>query len=549
MSRIVPGPNVVAGLATRRGPFRAFGLLALSLCVVACGGGGATTPPPFAVLPPSGGGTTPPPPTPLPPLPPPTPTAPPIFDPEAITHARTPLFGAFPSDLVRFGGTLFSVDADQIEAAGAWIRPYDLGPDGPVPSSLYVPAHIELDHLEDALGAPVDPLFPIGFGFYLNELEIASDRLGFVIASAGGSDSTPPLSNLIVFDPRTGQVLQTVNLCRLYATPDPISDSSGGAVPNGTFLQSAAEAIAFAPRALHAGTVYVAMSNLIVGAPSYGTTKYPGTIQAFDVDRARNPIVQTIGDPNALTTRTIRTHEFNPVSLDVLTATSAFGSQTRLIATLGGVTGYDASFRLVPMSPAAVAVYDTTTHAFLGAYELGLAGLVSRPALGRDGAGHHVGFFPSGVTGEVYALRLDGLMSIPLDPSRLAILRGIDDGISIGGALGTPAGNLAGVALAPDGDVLVVSGFGDLFVGDPGRLVLASLPHDLVADSAVDTTFVPGVSEFATVPGRALGALVLDPNPGSRPDVYVNLSGTFDASLLGSGPASVGSLTTHGLID
>lgn len=550
MSHVSSVGRAVAGLATSTRPvsFVRFSssalLLALALLVAACGGGGAT-PKPFAVLPPSGGnggGGTP-----GTPLPPPQAQAP-TWTVDAITHARTPLYGAFPSDLVRYGNTLFTVDADQVEAAGAWIVPYDIDGDAPVASTTFVPVHIGADDLVDGLGQTANPAQPIGFGFYLNEMEIVGERLGFVLANAGGSDSAPPLSNLLVFDPRTGQVLQTLNLVRGYVTADTILDSSGAVVPGSAFLQSGAEALAYVPTSPTTGKLYVGMANLIVGYPSFGAIKYPGTVQVFDVERTSDPIVTLTDDPTGLATRTLRTGAYNPVSLDVIADTLGVGGP-RLLVTLGGTTAYDASFNLVPVTPAAVQVHDGASGAFLGSFELGLTGLVSRPAIGRDGAGHHVGYFPSGVTGEVYALWLDGLFGVTPDLTRLAVLRGPMNGIPVAGPSGSPGGNLAGIGLAPDGDVLVVSGFGDFFTNRPGRLVLASLPYDVVADSRVGTDFTPGLSEFATVAGRTLGAVVLDPNPGTRPDVYVNVSGTLDELGLGASGASVGTLATHGLID
>lgn len=552
MSHASPVGRVVAGLATstrparhaRRGSFAA-ALVLVAAMLPACGGGGAG-PKPFAVLPPSGGngsGGTP-----GTPLPPPQGQAP-TWMLDAITHERAPLYGAFPSDLVRFGTTLFTVDADQVEAAGAWIVPYDIDGESPVPSATYVPVHIGPDDLVDGLGQPASPAAPIGFGFYLNELEVVDSRLGFILANAGGSDSSPPLSNLLVFDPRTGQVRQTVNLVRGYASADTLLDSAGGVVLGNAFQQSGAEALAYVSTSPTQGKLYVAMSNLIVGAPSFGAVKYPGTIQVFDVDTGGNPIVTLTDDVAGLSTKTLRTGAFNPVSLDVVAdAFGGFGGP-RLLVTLGGTTGYDASFNLVPVTPAAVEVHDATTAAFLGSFQLGLVGLVSRPAIGRDRAGHRVAYFPSGVTGEVYSLWIDGLFGLAPDPTRLAVLRGPLNGIPVAGPSGSPGGNLAGIGLAPDGDVLVVSGFGDFFANRPGRLVLASLPFDVVADRTVGAGFTPGLTEFATVAGRTLGSVVLDPNPGTRPDVYVNVSGTLDDFGLGASGASVGSLATHGLID
>lgn len=530
-------------------PLRLAGLamaaLFLSASLCACGGGGASTPRPFAVLPPSGGPGTGAPPA---PLPPPTTPRPPVFVDDAIQHHRAPLFGAFPSDLVRLGTTLFTVDADQIEGSGALIVPYDISGDAPVPSATSVPVRIDTSHLVDALGRPADLLQPIGFGFYLNEMEVITTRMGFVVVNAGGSDSTPPLSNLLLFDPATGQVVQTVNLCRGYASPDTLYDSAGGTVPGNAFLQSGAEALAFVPTSPTTGRLYVGMTNLIVGYPSLGTVKYPGTIQVYDVDRNRGTPITVVADANGLSTRTLRTGRYNPVSLDVVADASGLVAP-RVLITLGGATAYDASLNLVPSTPAAVEVLDGASGAPLGTFEMGLTGLVNRPAIGRDGAGHLVGFFPSGATGQVYVLQLDGLLTPLVTPAQLRVLRGPANGIVIDTASGSPGGNIVGMGLAPDGDVLAVTGFGDLFAGRPGRLLLLSLPTDLVRDATIGSDFVPGISEFATVTGRTMGGLVLRPNRADQPDVYVNLSGPVNVDGSAAGPASVGSLTTHGLID
>ena len=164
-----------------------------------------------------------------------------------------------------------------------------------------------------------------------------------------------------------------------------------------------------------------------------------------------------------------------------------------------------------------------------------------------------MGFFPSSVTGEVYLARLDGLDDDPVDVTRIAVLRGVGNGIPIEPAsAGGPGGNVTGVGLSPDGRTLLVSGFGDLFAfpaPKPGRLLALSLPDDLISGSQFGPKFVAGTTNLVTSPGRTLGALVIAPHLGNGPDVYVAVGGTLDSStFLGSGPASIGTLTTFGLI-
>ena len=197
--------------------------------------------------------------------------------------------------------------------------------------------------------------------------------------------------------------------------------------------------------------------------------------------------------------------------------------------------------------------YDALTGDFQGLFSLGLVGLAAaRPALGVDAAGNRIGFYGSAVTGEVYLLWLDGLYDVFLDPSRLAVLRGPANGIPITAAqAGGPGGNLSGIALAPGGRTLAVTGFGDLFAFPaplPGKLFLLNLPPNVVTGSGFGTNFVPGSTEFASVSGRTTGQIVLAPG-GPGPDVYVNVGGTLDANFLGSSPASLGTLDTFGLIE
>ena len=522
------------------------------LLLTACGGGGGgrddafEEPFPVPTQPGGGGGGS--------QTPPPTPSQDPIWNPVAADLGRTALFGAFSSDLVRHGDTLFAVDADAIETTGAQIRAYDVSGESPTPSTRFVTTTIRDTDLVDSAGAPGDATAPIGFGYFLNDIEIVSDTLGFALVNAGGSDSVPTLSNLLVFNPTSGALLQTLPLHLPFASTSPLIDSSGAQVPGNQFLQSGAEAMAYFPETATTGRLYVAMSNLIFGAPSYGATKYPGTVQVLAVDTAQNGVVSPIADVPPLT-RTIATRMFNPVALRRVTAAPRFQGLPpveRLLVTCAGTTGYDSSFNLVPVTDSSVEAYDATTDAYEGLFNLGRAGLASiRPALGTDASGTHVGFYPSSVTGEVYLLRLDGLYTPSVEPTQLAVLRGPLNGIPITAAeAGAPGGNITGIALSPDGRTLALCGFGDLFAvpARPGRLFLLNLPEDLRTGSGFGTSFLPGSTEFAATPGRTLGNVVLVPNGGSRPDVFVNVSGTLDANFLGTGHASIGSLQTFGLI-
>ena len=78
----------------------------------------------------------------------------------------------------------------------------------------------------------------IGFGYFLNDVEIVSDTLGFVLANAGGSDSSPTLSNLVVFNPSTGAVIQTLPLHLPHTSASPLFDSNAAPVPGNAFTQS-----------------------------------------------------------------------------------------------------------------------------------------------------------------------------------------------------------------------------------------------------------------------------------------------------------------------
>lgn len=530
---------------------RLWAALAAVLCLAAaCGSGSATAPDPepfVAEFPP----TTPNAPPPLPDtVPPPAPPAPPSFLSDAVVFSRSLLFGSFPSDLVRRGSTVFTSDADQVDGAGARIVAIDVSGPFPVPSASHNDVVIDAGILVASDGTPVDVATPIGFGFYLNEIAIYDDHLGFVLVNAGGSDDQPTLSNLVAFDPTTGTVRQVLNLARNYTSPQVLYDSTGTLVPGSTFQQAGAEGLEVVITPAGA-RLYVSMTNFIAGGPSYGTVRLPGTVQVYDV-HPNLPVPVAPRPRPGMHTETIRTGGYNPVAVTHLVAD---GGEARIMVTVAGATGFNEAFALVPTTPASVEVLRGDKHELLGTFQLGLSGLsATRPALGTDAVGHRVGFFPSSVTGEVYLLRLDGIYDPVVDAARVAVLRGPHNGIPITAAYaGEPGGNITGVALSPDGLTLVVAGFGDLFAFPtqiPGRLFLASLPDDLVTGAEFGASFIPGSTLYGTTPGRALGKVVLDPNPGTRPDVYVTVSGPIDATTLeGTGPASLGSLATHGLID
>jgi hypothetical protein len=250
-------------------------------------------------------------------------------------------------------------------------------------------------------------------------------------------------------------------------------------------------------------------------------------------------------------TATLLVRDANPVAV---TRVSAAGGAERVLVTVAGTTAYDAQGRLVPVTPASAEAYDAQSLAFLGRFELGLAGLSgTRPAVGRDGAGHEVAFFASSVRGEAYLLRLEGLYSAVVDPARVAVLRGPSNGIPIDPTLaGGPGGNVAGIALSSDGRTLVVSGFGDLFAYPsprPGRMYALSLPYDLVADSSFPRGFLPGTSSLATAVGRTLGPCLIAALHPEGPEVFVLVGGAISGTTwLGEGPGSLGTLRTWGRI-
>ena len=535
-------------------PARGLLLFLLLLCACAlpaCGGGAGNEPFeetfPVPSPPPGGGGGG--------QTPPPTPTREPIWNADAASLGRSALFGAFPSALVRHGDTLFITDADAVETSGARILAFDVSGSAPVPSTSYATTTIPDTALVDSAGQPGDATAPIGFGYFLDDLVIVSPTLGLVLVNAGGSDSTPTLSNVVAFNPTTGQLRQVLDLAQPFLVAGQTYDSAGQPVPGGGWTQAGAEALAYRQLPDGSGRAYVAMSNLVFGPPSNGAIKYPGTVQVLTVTPG-SPAPLAFAPNGAGGIFTLRTQGYNPVALDVLPLPPAAPSlppRDRLLVTCAGTTGYDENYALVPTSISTVEAYDATSGAFQGRFDLGLAGLAAvHPAIGRDESGNLVGFFPSSVTGELYLLRLDGLLQDPIDVGSLAVLRGPLNGIPITSAeAGGPGGNLTGVALSPDGRTLAVTGFGDLFAfpsANPGQLFLLGLPANLVTGAGFGTDFVPGSTRFASVPGRTLGGVVLVPNEGTRPDVFVGVSGTLDANFLGNGPASLGSLQTHGLI-
>jgi hypothetical protein len=519
----------------------------LLLLPIGCGGGSkpasddaATVP--FDVGLPGAGGAG-------PQLPPPAPAL--SFDESAVDYQRVATFGSFPSSMSVLGDTLFVTDADQIEAAGANVLAIDIGAVPPVISTKFAGVNIPASVLVDSQGNTPDLLAPIGFGYFVNDLLVVGDHLGFALVNAGGSDSSPGLSNLVVFDPLAGTLLQVVNLANPFRDGTTLLDSNGVALPTDGFQQSGAEGLAFTTHADGSLQLFVAMSNLVFGAPSNGATKYPGTIQVFAVKPLDPLPVEPINASGDVLTRTLRTEGYNPVAIMPVTVPET--GAVRLLVTVAGTTDYDGDFNLVPTSEASVETFDASSGAFLGRFRLGLAGLSGiRPALGVDGTGHRVGYFPSSVTGEVYLLRLDGLYASTIDTTALAVLRGPGSGIPITAAqTGQPGGNITGVALSPDGRSLVVAGFGDLFAfptPQPGRIFLLSLPQDVVSDPTFTAAFTPGSTEFATTPGRTVGEVVALPSGGAGPDIFVNVGGTLDASFLGNGAASLGALDTGGQI-
>lgn len=541
--------SLIARARSRRSPRAALVIALLGLSALpACGGSGAVpASAPFIAEFPSegpGGGSTP------PTTPPPSLPVTPIWDPAAVSLDRTALFGSFSSDLVDFETSLFVTDADAVEGGGAFVRAFDLGGTVPVPSTRFTPVHVRAIDLIDSLGGAGDAASPIGFGFFLNDLLVTDARTGFVLASAGGSDSVPACSNLVVFDPTAGTLRQVVDLAIPFTSGAPLLDSTGAAVPGQRFTQSGAEGLAYVPVTASTGVLFVAMSNFVFGAPSYGAVKYPGTVEVYDVDLSLGAPVRRRATATLLT-QTILTHGFNP---SAVTAIRLASGAARLLVTVAGTTGYDASSHLVPLTPAAVEVYDAATLSFAGSFDLGLAGLASsRPALGTDAAGHHIAALASSVKGEVYLLRTDGLYEDPIDTSKVAVLRGPKNGIAIdSAAAGGPGGNVAGLAISSDGRTLVASGFGDLFAFPaplPGRLYALTLPNDVLLDAAFTRTFVAGTTRLVTATGTTLGPVVIHPTMAGAPEVFAAVSGAIDsATFLGTGPAHVGTLRTFSAI-
>ena len=484
-------------------------------------------------------------PRPDPHLPPPAPPQTPLWDADAYAHGRVALFGSFPSALVRHADTLFTSDADAIEAAGAFIVPLDVTGPAPTVSSGFATTHVQVSQLVDSMGNGASIANPIGFGFFLGEMVIVHDQLGFVLANAGFSNSPVLVANVLAFNPTTGQVLQAFDIANTYNSPVTLTDSAGA--PVDAFVQSNGEGLSYVPIDAENGLLCVAMANIsVVG---FNTSWLPGTVQVFDVSlTAAQPLSNRpeLGQ----TTRTLVTSRFNPVDVQVVMP-SGTPVQPRLVVTVAGTTGFGPN-GITATSDAAVEVFDAASGAGEGLFSIGQVGLLARPALGQDAEGNHVGFFPSAVTGEVYLLLLSGLYTEAVDFDELRILRGIGNGIPITAAQsGQPGGNIAGVALSPDGRTLAVAGFGNVFAvpAQPGRLFLLSLPENLVTGAQFGANFIPGSTEFGTVPGRTMGAVVMVPTGGARPDVYVNVAGAVNpADGLGSGPASVGSLMTFGLV-
>ncbi|MCC7138425.1 MAG: hypothetical protein IT460_08385 [Planctomycetes bacterium] len=523
-------------------------LVALGLAAGACG---ATrrpqeTPEPFV----AGAPTLPGPGTAVPtPIPPPTFPRTPVWDEDAFSLGRTATFGSFPADLVRFGSTLFTVDADAIEGAGALIVPIDVSGTVPTASSRYRPTRLLAGSLVDSAGAAGDAAAPIGFGFFVNDLEIASDTVGFALVSAGGSDSVPTLSNLVVFDPTAGTVLQVFDLAQEVPTLG-LPDSEGAAPAGPTFRQSQAEGLCFVPLDGHRGRLFVAMANIVIGGPSYGATKLPGTVQVYDVDLVSSaPVAYDPVPPYA--TRTLYTTGYNPVAV---TRVAAAGGAERVLVTVAGTSHYGAGGALVPAGPSCVETFDARSLAPLGRFDLGWCALAgARPALGTDAAGHRVAFFASSVLGTVYLLWLDGLFDAVVAADRVAVVRGEANPIPIDpSSSGQPNGNVAGLALSSDGRTLVASGFGDYFAPagpQPGKVYAYALPSDLVADPAFALTFVPGTATALTTAGRTLGPLVVGASHPDGPEVFVLVAGPLSTSTyLGTGPASLGTLSTFGRI-
>ncbi len=535
-----------------------FAFAALALCLMsACGGGGGGSTPfviggsPFVDGPYIGGGGNgnggngsggv---------VPPPAPTVQPVWNENAYQHGRVPYFGAYPSDLERYGDTLFTVDADEIDSSNARIVPVDMTASGLVPSALFLPTMIRDMDLVDALGQPASLASPIGFGFFVNDLAVASPTLGFALVNAGGSDTRPNLSNLIVFNPSTGAIVQVVNLAIPYSdSTTQLVDSNGAYVNSSTFMQSSAEGIAYVPGINGQDLLYVAMAN---ATNTYPAIWNPGTLQCFRVTQgAPLPVSQF---PEAgRSTRTLQTLHYNPVELSVIYPQSPPGNPPtpRLLVTVAGALGADANFNLIPATPAAVEAYDAVSGYREGWFAMGMAALAAKPpAIGQDGAGNYVGFFPSQITGEIYLLNLKGLYSPVIAPNQLAILRGVGNGIPIVQPSGAsvPGRNISGVALSGDGRTLIATTFGDLFASPTpkgGTLYALSLPHNVVTGSGFGTQFVPEANEFAAANGRNLSSPLIYATGPMQDEVFAVVSGALDANFLGLSPASIGSLNTH----
>ena len=169
--------------SSRPGPLAL--LLALALLLVGCGGAAPAPRPPsapfVAAFPddtPGSGGV------------PGTPTPPrldsrPSSTPTPSSTSGRPSSAAFPSDLVRFGNTIFTVDADQIEADGATVTPLDAALPLRPSTEGFLPVAIRAEDLVDDQGHAGSLSTPVGFGFFVNDLLVVSDRLGFVARERG----------------------------------------------------------------------------------------------------------------------------------------------------------------------------------------------------------------------------------------------------------------------------------------------------------------------------------------------------------------------------
>ena len=105
---------------------------------------------------------------------------------------------------------------------------------------------------------------------------------------------------------------------------------------------------------------------------------------------------------------------------------------------------------------------------------------------------------------------------------------------------------------SPSAAAVRAAGFGDLFAfpaPKPGRLYALSLPADVVSYPGFGASFVAGTTRLVTATGATLGPVVISPGAIGAPEVYTSVSGTIDpGTSLGTGPAHLGTLVTHGVI-